>query len=319
MSDIPRVFVPEPLPEAALQPLRAMAEIVQGAQDRPCTTAELVAAARRCAAFVITSRDRITREVIQAGPQLKVIAKTGAKPSNVDLAAARAQGTLVTWTPGANAVSVAEFSLSLAFALAKDLAGYQRHLAAGGWRQYDRLALELQGKVASLIGFGAIGTEVARRLQVFGVTVMACDPEVPVERMREHGVTPAGFEAALAAADILFLHCELTERTRHMIDERALRAMKPTAILINTARGALVDEAALLDALRAGRIAAAGLDVFATEPLPAGNPLLQLPNVLATPHVAAFTREAIERETRWAVEDTAAILSGRPPVHWRDA
>lgn len=318
MTDLPRIFVPEPLPEAALQPLRAIAEVIQGVQDRPCSTMELLEAAKCCAAFVITSRDSITREVIAAGPQLKVIAKTGAKPNNVDIAAARAQGTLVTWTPGANAVSVAEFSLSLAFALAKNLVGYQRHLAAGGWRQYDRLAMELQGRMASLIGFGAIGAEVARRLQAFGLTVMAHDPGIPGASMRRCGVTPASFEEAVAAADILFLHCELNERTRHMLDEQALRSMKPTAILINTARGALVDEAALQHALRDGWIAGAGLDVFGIEPLSPESPLLQLPNVLATPHVAAFTREAIERETRWAVEDTTAILSGRPPVHWQD-
>ncbi len=147
--------------------------------------------------------------------------------------------------------------------------------------------------------------------------MLAHDPFVPVSVLRELDVTPAPLERLLREADVLSIHCELTDATRHLIGARELGLMKPTALLINTARGAIVDEAALVTALRERRIAAAALDVFETEPASPSNPLLALDNVVATPHSAAYTREAIARETTWALEDVRAILLGQPPIHWK--
>lgn len=315
----PRVFVPEPLPDSALDFLRVTCDVAQGLSERACSEDELIEETRKSDALIITSRDRIDRTVIHAAPQLMIIAKAGAKPNNVDIEAARAQGTLVTWTPGANSVSVAEYSIALALMLVKHVHVYNRHLLAGGWRTYDLLGSELHGKTAGLIGFGAIGREVARRLRAFDMDVIVYDPGVPAAQIELGGAAAADLEATVSAADFLFLHCELNEQTRNLIDEKALRSMKPSAMLINTARGGLVDETALVQALKQGWIAGAGLDVFVVEPTSPTNELLRLPNVLATPHMAAFSKEAIRRETHWAVEDVALVLSGGEPRHWRDA
>lgn len=312
-----RVFVPEPLPETAFEMLRSMADIEQGSSERACSERELADQVARSDALIITSRDRITRTVIEAGSRLKIITKTGAKPDNVDFAAAQAQKVLVTWTPGANAVSVAEYAVSIALLLAKRVLANNHHVLNGGWRNYGLLGTELYDKTAGLIGFGAIGCEVARRLRAFGMKLIAHDPEVTPTKMLQEGAVGTDLQQTISSADFLFLHCTLNDQTRNMIDEKALRSMKATAILVNTARGGLVDEAALVRALEQGWIAGAGIDVFAREPVDRANRLLTLPNVVATPHVAAFTQEAIRRETHWAVEDVALVLSGGRPRHWQ--
>lgn len=317
MAPRPRVFVPEPMPEYAFRRLREIAEVEQGPLERACRRDELLEQAARSDALIVTSRDHIGGDIIRAAPGLKIIAKAGAKPNNVDFHAASAQGTLVTWTPGANSVAVAEYAIGLALALAKHLFAYNRQVLGGGWRHYDLLGCELFEKTAGLIGFGAIGRQVARRLRAFGMKIAAFDPGVAAADMAREGVVQGEAATVIAEADFLFLHCELNEATRDIIDAQALRSMKPSAMLINTARGGLVDEAALLRALTEGWIAGAAIDVFAREPVESGNPLLRLPNVLATPHMAAFSREAIARETQWAAEDVALVLSGGQPVHWQ--
>jgi D-3-phosphoglycerate dehydrogenase len=317
-AERPRVFVPEPLPEAALAVLERVAEVRQGTPSRRYDEEELIAALADVDAVIITSRENVTRRVIEAAPQLRMITKSGAPPSNVDRTAARDRGILVTWTPAANAVSVAEFTLTLLLAAARRLIPYREQLLAGRWRTFDVLGSELDGKVLGLIGFGAVGIALAARARSFGLALLAYDPHVEASVIAGHGVEPAArLSEILARCDFVSLHCELTETTRHMIGAAELAAMKPGAVLINTARGAIVDEKALLEALRHGRPAAAALDVFEVEPPVDRSPLLALPNVLATPHVAAFTQEAIARESRWAAEDVAAVLSGGTPVHWR--
>jgi D-3-phosphoglycerate dehydrogenase len=314
-----RVFVPEPMPDYAFERLRGMAEIAQGPVGRVCRPDELIDQAARSDALIVTSRDQITADIIRAAPRLKIIAKAGAKPNNVDIGAAAAQGTLVTWTPGANSVAVAEYAVGLALILAKHIFAYNRHVLNGGWRNYDLLGSELCDKTAGLIGFGAIGQQVARRLRAFGMKIETFDPGISSDLIAREGALPRDASAVIGAADFLFLHCELNDRTRNIIDEKALRSMKRSAMLINTARGGLIDEAALLEALTQGWIAGAALDVYAQEPVDPANPLLRLPNVVATPHMAAFSREAIMRETQWAAEDVALVLSGGQPVHWRPA
>ncbi|MGE0154994.1 MAG: hydroxyacid dehydrogenase [Reyranellaceae bacterium] len=314
-----RIFVPEPLPVAALAPLDGIAEIHQGPADRACTEAELIEQARCSDAFIITSRDRITAAVINAGTALSIVAKTGARPNNVDFAAAKARNVSVIWTPAANAVSVAEHTLALILGVAKSMLESNRRLLNGLWRDFDLVGVELQGKTAGLIGFGAIGVEVARRLRAFGMSVLAYDPHVAAERFAAEGVVPAPLDGLVAQADVVSLHCALTKETANLLDARRLRSMKASAFVINTARGGLIDEAALERALREGWIAAAGLDVFAEEPPAKGKSLFRLPNVLATPHVAAFTAESIRREVQWAAEDVGALLSGRPALRWQGA
>jgi D-3-phosphoglycerate dehydrogenase len=266
----------------------------------------------------VNSRDPISARVIESCPQLKVIAKAGSKPtSNVDLAAAERCGVRVTWTPGANAVSVAEMTLALILTVVKRLPELSAHLRRGGWRTYDLLGGELAGKTLGMVGLGAIGCEVARLFQAFGGRVIAHDPGVAATTAAGLGIRLLDLPDLLAAADILSLHCEMNPQTAGLVNDENLAKMKAGAVLVNTARGGLVDEQALLAALDSGQLSAAALDVFATEPIPKDHPLLVHPRVFAVPHVSAFTHEASFRETSWALEDVGRVLSGLAPRHLR--
>ena len=311
------VFAPEPIPPEAVARIRDTAEVRQGASGRGLSEDDLARAVGDVDALLITSREAVSAKVIAAAPRLKVITKAGARPDNVDFAAARERAIHVTWTPGANAVSVAEFTITLLLAVAKRLADLTARLRDGGWRDASLLGWELAGKTAGLIGLGHVGAAVAQRLRAFGMEVLAHDPQVGPAEFRAAGAAPATLDDLLARADMVSLHCALTRETRGLIDESALRRMKRTAILLNTARGALVDEAALQRALEQGWIGGAGLDVYTLEPPASPLFVAGLPNVIATPHVAAFTHESIARETIWAVEDIRALLRGEPPVHWK--
>lgn len=313
------VFIAEPFPEAACAVIRDIAEVRLGVADRAYTEEELSREVRDVHGLVVTSRDCVTARVIEAAPRLRVITKSGARPVNVDVEAARQRGIAVTWTPGANAVSVAEHTLALMLAAMRRLPVLTARLRGGGWRDLSILGTELQGKTIGLIGLGSVGRQVVRKLRGFDVRILAHDPFIPSPKLAELGVTPTPLETLLREADVVSIHCELTNLTRHLIGAPELERMKPTAFLVNTARGAIVDEAALDAALSARRIAGAALDVFETEPASAANRLLALDNVVATPHTAAYTAEALARETTWALEDVRAILLGRPPIHWTPA
>jgi phosphoglycerate dehydrogenase-like enzyme len=311
-----KVFIPEPFPPEAYAVIADVADVTVGAADRAYPEDELIGLVKDVDALVITSRDRITANVIDAAPVLKVITKSGARPVNVDVDAAQRRGIVVTWTPGANAVSVAEHALMLMLALSTRLFVYSRRLREGGWRDLSIVGFELTGKTVGLIGFGSVGRQLQRKLSGFDVRLLVHDPLVPAAAIRSAHATPASLDELLEQSDVVSIHSELTDATRGMIGERALRRMRPTALLINTARGPIVDEQALHRALTEGWIAGAGLDVFQTEPTPRSNPLLALENVVATPHSAAFARESMARETTWAVEDARAILLGQAPLHW---
>jgi phosphoglycerate dehydrogenase-like enzyme len=310
------VFIPEPFPERCVARLDARFEIRQGRAGDAYSEDELAALMGEVDALVINSRDPITERVMASAPRLRVIAKAGSKPtSNVDIAAAERRGVRVTWTPGANAVSVAEMAIALMLTVVKRLPEVHAHLRGGGWRSYDLLGGELSGKTLGLVGLGAIGREVARRFQAFGGRIVGYDPKVDGAEAAAGGIERVELPRLYAEADIVSLHCEMNAQTARMIDATALAAMKPGALLVNTARGGLVDEEALLAALDAGRLGAAALDVFAKEPLQRGHPLLTHPRVFATPHVSAFTHEASFRETAWALEDAAQVLQGLEPLH----
>ncbi len=312
-----KIFIPEPFPREACAVIGDVADVTMGVADRAYSEGELVERVKDIHGLIITSRDRITARVIEAGRLLRVITKSGARPVNVDVEAARRRGVAVTWTPGANSVSVAEHALAVMLALAKRLFTVSARLHRGGWRDLSILGTELTGKTVGLVGLGSVGLQLNRKLRGFDVRIMAHDPFVPAEAVERAGAVPAILAQVLQEADVVSIHCELTDATRHLIGESELRRMRPTALLINTARGAIVDEAALYRALQEGWIAGAGIDVFETEPALPSHPLLSLDNVVATPHSAAFTREAILRETTWAVEDARAILLGQPPLHWQ--
>ena len=314
MAERWQIVVPEPFPASALALLDERFDVRVGRSGAAYGEDELIALAGQADALAIYSRDRISARVLAALPQLKVIAKGGSRPSsNVDIEAARRRGVRVLWTPGANAVSVAEMTMALMLSLARDLPALRNRLAHGGWRDFGLLGRELAGTTVGLIGFGAVGREVAARCRAFGQQVLVCDPNLDHQCAEALGAAGVEFEELLARSDIVSLHCELNAATARLIDGKALARMKSGAWLINTARGGLVDEEALLAALDAGLLAGAALDVFAVEPPPTGHSLVGHPRVLCTPHVAAFTTESIHRESAWALEDAARVLQGLAP------
>lgn len=314
MADRWKIVVPEPFPASALALLDERFDVRVGRSGAAYGEDELIALAGQADALAIYSRDRISERVLAGLPRLKVIAKGGSRPSsNVDIEAAQRRGVRVLWTPGANAVSVAEMTMALMLSLARDLPGLRDRLAHGGWRDFGLLGRELAGTTVGLIGFGAVGREVAARCRAFGQQVLVCDPNLDDQRAEALGAASVEFEELLARSDFVSLHCELNAATAGMIDSKALARMKSSAWLVNTARGGLIDEDALLAALDAGLLAGAALDVFAVEPPTVGHPLVGHPRVLCTPHVAAFTTESIHRESAWALEDAARVLQGLAP------
>jgi phosphoglycerate dehydrogenase-like enzyme len=256
---------------------------------------------------------RCTAEMIAAAPRLRLIQKIGVGVNTVDLDAARQRGIPVCNLPGTNARAVAELTLGLMLSVLRRIPAFDRGLRAGVWTDaglQDGIG-ELGGRTVGLIGFGAIPRILSPILAAMGCTVIytARTPVAdPIAQYRP-------LADLLAEADIISLHLPLVAETEHIIDAGALDRMKPGAILINTGRGGLLDQPALVTALRSGRLLGAGLDVFETEPLPAGDPLLKLPNVVVTPHIAWLTTGTFDRSFALAAENCRRIASGAPLLH----
>ncbi len=244
-----------------------------------------------CDAVIVRSATRITADLMAQAPRLRVIGRAGIGVDNIDVAAATARGIVVLNTPDANATTTAELALTHMFALSRNLSAADRSVREGQWLRSKFLGSEVSGKTLGVVGFGTIGRIVAARGLGLAMHVLAYDPFVTAETMRGVGVDARDLDPLLEEADYITIHCPLTPKTRNLINAERLARIKSTARLINCARGGLVDEQALYEALHAGRIAGAALDVFEHEP-PAGSPLLGLPNVSLTPHLGASTEEA---------------------------
>ena len=257
-------------------------------------------------AINIRSSSRFTENVFAQCGQLRLLSLWGTGTDNVDLAAAERHGVTVTNTPGVAAISIAEHCLALLLAVARRIPRADAGVRQGGWPRGE--GVQMHGKTLGVIGLGAIGRRFARLGEAIGMRVIA---------WTMHPDPALGFELVpldelYRQSDAISLHLRLSEETRGMIGAREFATMKPSAILINTARGAIVDEAALLEALVTGRIAGAGLDVYGVEPLPAGHPLTRLPNVVLSPHSAGVTPEALEAGLQMAVDNVFHFLDGRP-------
>jgi D-3-phosphoglycerate dehydrogenase len=262
---------------------------------------------------LIVRGGKVTPAVIEASPRLRVICKHGVGVDNIDVAAATSRGIPVMNTPGVNARSVAELALTLMLCVIKQIPRLDWGVRHGQWERTNYHGAELTEKRLGLVGLGAIGRNLIQLVQPFAVAICAYDPHVPASVFREVGVDRADdLDGLLAAADVVSLHCPLTPETRHIIGRREMELMKPTACLINTARGGLVDEDALIDALRTGKIAGAGLDAQAHEPPAAGHPLWELRNVVLTPHVGGSTEEGLRRMGIGAARTVLDFLAGRP-------
>ncbi len=256
---------------------------------------------------------RVDEPFLDRCPALKVVARYGVGFDTIDIAACTRRGLPVAVTNGANDLGVAEHAMALLLGVARRITEYDRMVRRGDWRSVDGPSIgELAGRTVLVMGYGRIGTRVARLCAAFGMRVMVHDPAFPSPRIAADGHRPApDWRAALSEADVLTLHCPLNETTRGLIDADAFARMKPGIWLINTARGPIVDEAALVEALRSGKVAAAGLDVLTVEPAAKDNPLLAFDNVILSPHSAASAQETMAKMAVRAAHNILDALDGR--------
>lgn len=263
----------------------------------------------------IVGHARVTRQLLARLPRLQVIARRGVGYERVDTAAVADLGKVAAIAVGGNDACVADHALALMLAVNHRLRESQMQMNAGFWAILT--GSDLFRKTVGIVGLGRIGRSVVQRLKGFEAQILAVTENQDAEWARQHGVTYVDMDKLLALSDVVTLHAPLTPETRMLIDAQALARMKPTAVLVNTARGGLVDDAALLDALKAGTIAGAGLDVYLSESDPAytsvTNELIALPNVIATPHSGASTREGLNRTNRIAAQCVVAVLDGAEP------
>ena len=260
-------------------------------------------------ALIIRSDTRPDADVIAAGKKLKVIGRAGIGVDNVDIAAATAHGVLVMNTPRSNSVATAEQTMALMLAACRHTVPAHNSVAAGEWARARFVGTELSGKTLGIIGFGYIGRLVARRAQAFEMKVVAHDPYVAQDIAEEMGVALLSLDDLLARADIISLHSVVTPETANLINAENIARMKDGVIIVNVARGKLIDEPALAEALQSGKVAVAALDVFQKEP-PEACPLIGLPNVLHTPHLGASSKEAQTKVGVEMVEEVADALRG---------
>ncbi len=261
---------------------------------------------------LIVGADRVTGRVLERGRNLRVVAKHGAGVDNIDLQAAAARGTVVTYAPGTNTDAVAEMTVAMLLALWRGLVPADRAVRAHRWQQI--VGRSIRGKTLGVVGAGRIGRAVACLARALGMTVLAYDIAPDAGFAAASGIQYGTLEEVLRAADAVSVHTPLSASTRGLIGREQLGWMRPDAVILNLARGGVVDEHALADALAHRRLAGAAVDVFEEEP-PWSSPLLQLDNVVLTPHIAAYTREALEQVDLVVAADVAAVLRGNPAAH----
>ena len=272
------------------------------------TAQEMEEALGRAQGLIVRSATKVTRELLEQAPNLKVIGRAGVGVDNIDLAVATELGIPVINAPEGNTVSAAELAMALILTVARNVSWADASVRGGAWARSQFSGIEIRGKTLGLVGAGRIGTEVALRAQAFGMETIAYDPYLTEERAKDMGIERVELGEVISRGDVISLHVPLTPQTEGMIGAAELEAMKPTAILVNAARGGVVDEGALVAALESGQISAAALDVFATEPLPEDSPLRGIPNLVLTPHLGASTREAQELVASEIARGVAAAL-----------
>jgi D-3-phosphoglycerate dehydrogenase len=291
---------------------QTVGEVRYSPEKRPLTALESTGLVKSVDGW-IAGLDEIDASVIAAADRLKVIARYGVGVDRVDVAAATRRGIVVTNTPGANSRAVAELTIGLMLALARQICQSNQAVRSGRWPRVAGVGLG--GKTVGLVGFGSIGREVAQRIAVFGCRVLVADPYVSPEAVSGSGAASMALDELLPACDFVSLHAAVTPETAGMVNERFLRKMKPGAFLVNTARGELIDEAALRQSLESGRLAGAALDCFQKEPPGSDHPLLKMPQVIATPHTGAHTDEAASAMGRMALDACVAVLRGERAAH----
>jgi (S)-sulfolactate dehydrogenase len=307
--DMTTIVISEFMDEAAVAGLRDRHATLYDPTlvDRPN---DLVLAVGEARALIVRNRTQVRGALLDAAVRLEVVGRLGVGLDNIDMAACGRRGIEVFPATGANDLAVAEYVITAAAMLLRGAYGACERMLAGEWPRSDLMGRELAGKTMGLVGLGSIARLVKEKALALGMTVAAHDPFVPNGDGAWDRVRQRPLDALHAEADVLSLHVPLTDGTRNLVDARAIAAMKPTAILINAARGGVVDEAALADALRAGRLGGAALDVFATEPLTkeAARVFAGVPNLILTPHIAGVTQESNSRVSSLIAEKVATAL-----------
>jgi len=314
-----RVFVTRAIPEAGLARLRGVCDLVVRDAPLPPTARELTDGLRGTAALLCHVTDAVTAAVLQSAGALRVISNFAVGFNNIDVEAAARMGIAVGNTPGVLTDATADLALALLLAAARCVRQGIDDVAAGRWRTWEPTGYrgqELTDKTLGIVGLGRIGSAVARRCRGgWRMRVLYCNPRPNRDAERDLGAHRVDLRELLRASDFVSLHCPLTDETRGLMGRQQFRSMKNTAVFVNTARGGLVDEAALTTALAEGWIFAAGLDVTDPEPPDRYDPLLRLPNLVLTPHIGSATIAARDRMAELAAENVLAGLAGRPLPH----
>ena len=300
-----------PMSEESMKILNNAGQVVWAEGDKESELIEDV----KDAEIVITGSRLITRNVISAGKKLKGVIACGVGFDHIDVAAATEKGVYVVNTPGVNAVTVAEFAFGLMLSLGRKIPQLNASVKTGKWVRWELIGKELWGKTLGLVGLGRVGTYLATIGKGFAMKLLVYDPYVTKERVIEIGGEPVTLETVLRQSDFVVVCCLLTDETKGLIGEKAIDMMKPTAYLVNVARGPIVNERALIKALQEKRITGAGLDVFEKEPPATDNPLLKFENVVASSHMAGLSVESTERIQLVAAEEAARILRGEEPKY----
>jgi glyoxylate reductase len=315
MSDRPRVYVTRRLPRPAIELLGQHVQTVIWPGDLPPPRAVLLKEVAQIDGLLALLTDRVDATLLDAAPQLRVISNYAVACDNIDLKAATKRRIMVANTPDVLTETTADFTMALMLAAARRVIESEQFVKAGRWRTWGPetlLGRDIYGATLGLIGLGRVGQAVARRAAGFGMRVHYYSPRRKLDIERAYGVTYASLEELLSHSDVISLHCPLNDETYHLIDRDALELLRPSAILVNTASGQLVDTRALLDTLQAKPIIAA-LDVTDPEPLPSDHPLLGLANAVVTPHVASASLHTRTRMALMAVENLLAGLRGERP------
>lgn len=305
-----KVLITDPLSEFGIQKLLEAAD-VEVFQKPGLSPSDLLAEIGQYDALLVRSQTQVTAEVLAAGVNLKAVGRAGVGVDNIDTNAATQAGVVVINAPDGNTISTAEHSFAMLMAVARNIPQAHKKLTDGTWDRKSFQGVELNGKVLGVIGFGRIGSEVAKRAKAFNMKVLAFDPFLTDERAAKSGVTSATVEEIVQQADFITVHTPLTKETRHILSSREFAKMKDGVRVINCARGGIIDEKALYEAILTGKVAGAALDVFEEEP-PVNNPLIGLPQVVVTPHLGASTVEAQENVAVDVSEEILKVLRGEP-------
>ena len=305
----PRILIADPVAPEGIELLRTIGDVdVKTGQAAD----SLVATIENYDALVVRSETKVTRAIIEAGTRLQVIGRAGVGVDNIDLEAATERGVIVVNAPQGNTIAAAEHTIALLMALARHIPQADASMRGGKWDRKTYVGTEVRAKTLGIIGMGPIGSEVARRGVGLDMRVLAHDPYVAEERIRSLGAESADFEGLIATADFISVHVPMTAATTGMLGADQFARMKDGVRILNVARGGIIDEAALAEAVRTGKVAGAAIDVYTAEPIVEDNPLLGDPRIITTPHLGASTAEAQERVAVDVAEQIVDVLSGRP-------